>query len=196
MQVMKFYVNGQTISLSEKEVEELVRNAYATKPTKGVRFEVNPEKINRGLFYERRANGVQEWTRQIILHAFKEVDEKNVQYGKTFYTYIPKKTWLCEKVAFLKKVAERDGGHLADGIEQALEWAQRISNGESWSDVCNSPDMAEYYRLVEWTPGKIRRVGGVEKSFTAHSAVHVEKHFFYFLEDKTEDTVPLIIFNK
>ena len=176
MQVMKFYVNGQTISLSEKEVEELVRNAYATKPTKGVRFEVNPEKINRGLFYERRANGVQEWTRQIILHAFKEVDEKNVQYGKTFYTYIPKKTWLCEKVAFLKKVAERDG--------------------ESWSDVCNSPDMAEYYRLVEWTPGQIRRVGGIEKSFTAHSAVHVEKHFFYFLEDKTEDTVPLIIFNK
>ena len=32
---------------------------------------------------------------------------------------------------------------MADWVEQAFEWAQRISNGESWKTICNDADTAK-----------------------------------------------------
>lgn len=35
-------------------------------------------------------------------------------------------------------------------VQQAFEWAQRISNGESWEDVCNKEGNIKYERLIIW----------------------------------------------
>ena len=133
------------------------------RPEEGKWFEVNPQAINQELFQKERDDRRQERTRQLILEAFAEMKSNPGKYGRPFKTMMPEKTWHSKTVANLKELASRLGDHNADWVEQALEWAQRIHNGESWEAVCNRPDTANWYRLVVWKNGYARLFGGSVK---------------------------------
>ena len=52
------------------------------------------------------------------------------------------------------------GDHLADWVEQAMEWAQRIANGEKWETICNQADTIGCYRVIKGKDGRPKFVGG------------------------------------
>lgn len=149
--------------------EQIMRNV--TKPTEGEWFEVKPQDINQKLFRRKRKDEEQERVRKIIIEAFVEMKENPEEYGRSFKTMMPEKTWDSKTVFELKKMACQLGDHNANWVEQALEWAQRIANGESWEAICDDVDTANWYRLVVWKYGYTRRVGG--------SSVDCDKYIFY-----------------
>jgi len=165
-------VNGREMTFSEEELKAILEKHFssetkqvtttkvAQKPTEDEWFEVKPQAIDQKLFAKKRNNNRQEATRQLILKAFAEMKDNPEKYGKNFKTMMPKKTWLSKTVAELKEMACKLGDHNADWVEQALEWAQRIANGEPWKAICNDKDTANWYRLVVWKKGYARFVGG------------------------------------
>lgn len=171
----------------------------ARAPTEGKLFEVKPLRIDRRMFKMPRADPQQEWTRQIIREAFAEVDKHPGRYGSTFYTLIPKiskKKWGGYKViAGLEGYANDLGGLMAEWVEQALEWAQRISNGESWETICNNADTANWHRIVRWQDGYYRSVGGSRINFD-WPASHVDVEWVYRSYDTIHSTVPLVVLKK
>lgn len=194
-------VNGREMTFSEKELIAILEEHFssktttskvAQKPTEDEWFEVNPLTIDQKLFEEKRNNKMQEATRQLILEAFVEMKNNPEKYGKNFKTMIPKKEWESKTVAELKELACKLGDHNADWIEQALEWAQRIANGESWKSICNDADTANWHRLVVWKNGYARLVGGsvdLGENVPASDAVSA-----YFDSDKYLDCgVPLVV---
>ena len=155
--------SGREMTFSEQELIAIVEKHLSSettqqpttakvpqKPTEDEWFEVKPQDIDQKLFEEMKYNPSQERTRQLILEAFEEMEKNPKKYGRNFKTIMPKKTWKFKTVAELKKMARKLGDHNADWVEQALEWAQRIANGESWESVCNDDDTANYHRLVVW----------------------------------------------
>lgn len=133
---------------------------------------VNPLAINRDLFKDAwKADcdfGYREKLRKLIQEAFVELDNNPEKYASPFYIVIPKKDWDDEKsVSELEQYAKDRGGYIADWVEQALTWAQRISNGDIWENVLRTP---HYYtcnqnqngeqRLVKKKPGYYYLVGG------------------------------------
>ena len=91
----------------------------------------------------------------------------------------------------LREIARRLGDHNADRVEQALEWAQRIQNGETWEAVCNNPDHATHRRSVIWNNGYARIVGGGEHHLAPPSKV--DSRDFAFNYRGLEDVVPLLV---
>ena len=163
----------------------------AQKPTEGKYFAVNPNTIPQKYFLEKREDRAQEWTRKIILEAFKKV-KKEPKYAKPFKTMMPKKTWQIKKVIELIGLSQIMGDHTADWVEQALEWAQRIANGETWETICNEPDTANWTRIFIWKTGYPRLVGdsGMINSFLAPSDV---LSYDLDLEDSLRMSVPNIV---
>ena len=157
-------------------------------PIQGDAFDVIPKTINRKLFKKKR-KGKQEQTRRLIVEAFEEVDRNPDKYGKSFKAIIPEKTWTVINLDQAQKIAAQFKGHVADWVEQALVWAQRISNGESWEAICNKPDKAKYYRIVIWKNDHIRMAGGSDKH--NYSAADVCDYDFDLDEDFS-NVVPLI----
>lgn len=166
-------VNGREMTFSEQELIAIVEEhlsskttkqvttaKVAQKPTEDVWFEVKPQTIDQKLFEKKRKDNRQEATRQLILEAFAKMKYNPEKYGKNFKTMMPKKTWSSKTVAQLKAMACELGDHNADWVEQALEWAQRIANGEGWETICNDADTANWYRLVVWKNGDARLIGG------------------------------------
>ena len=164
------------------------------KPTEEEWFEVNPQAIDQSLFKEKRWNYRQEVTRKLIIEAFEMVERYPNKYGRNFKTLIPKKKWgryYSYDAAELNKWARERGGHMADWCEQALEWAQRINNGESWKDVCENPDLANWCRVVIWKDNWTYRIVGGSTSFKV-SASFVSSYSYDF-SHVFNDVVPLIV---
>lgn len=166
-------VNGREMTFSEQELSSILEEHFsskttekamtakvAQKPTEDAWFEVKPQAIDQKLFEKKRNDNRQEATRQLILEAFAEMKNNLEQSGKNFKTMMPQKTWSSKTVAQLKEMASNLGDHNANWVEQALEWAQRIANGESWEAICNDKDTANWYRLVVWKNRYARLVGG------------------------------------
>lgn len=164
----------------------------ALVPTEGKYFEVYPAAINEKLFEEERKDPDQEWTRIIINEALRELKKNNSKYSKRFKTYIPEKTWSSKNIEECEKFAEAKGGHIADWIEQALEWAQRITNGETWKAVCNDSDTTDYDRIIIWKNGHIRTVGGSLKAKKICAASNVDNNNYQY-DTVVNNTVPLIV---
>lgn len=177
---------------NQKETQEQEKKQEKQKTAEGKYFDVIPKDINPKLFSEKREDPTQEWTRQIILEAFANVSQKPEKYAKPFKTMIPKKTWSSKTVKELKEFASNLGNHMADWVEQALEWAQRIANGETWEAVCNQPDTSKWYRLIIWKNGYARNVGGTLNGYYKYSA-SVVSTLDYDLDMKLGQTVPLIV---
>jgi len=199
-------VSGRAMTFSESELIEILENHFANqketdeqkehktmqKPTEGKCFEVNPKAINQKLFSEKRKDSRQEETRQIILEAFIKLSEEPEKYGRSFKTMIPEKTWLSKNVEELKEIANNLGDHMADWVEQALEWAQRIANRDTWEAVCNEADTENLYRLVIWKNGYTRLVGGARKLYDSSPASCVCDND-YNSDYRFYDSVPLVV---
>lgn len=118
------------------------------------------------------------------------------KYAKEFYTMFPEKTWETlewDMAKELEKLAERLGHHMTNWIELSLEWAQRISNGESWEYVCNKADDANWYRLVRWKNGYYRRVGGARKSYDSGAPASGVYYKDYLPESCFKHAVPSVV---
>lgn len=123
----------------------LYKNERTGRPVEGKFFQVDPKTIKRELFNYPREDEKQEWVRQRIIMVLNDsqCDEK------PFKTFYPEKTWEDAKtVEEIKQIAKEAGGQIAFLWQQILEWAQRISNGETWEEVCNKKDNSMWYRLV------------------------------------------------
>lgn len=142
------------------------------------------------------SNPQQEFIRQIIQEAFAEVDKNPEKYASAFYTLMPEKKWNGYKtIAELKAYANDLGGQMADWVEQVLEWAQRLFNGESWEAICNSADTANWYRIILWKYGYYRLVGGsrnINDSSPA-SLVHIRDYNYKY---RFYNIVPLVVLKK
>jgi len=114
------------------------------------------------------------------------------KYGKKFKTMMPKKIWTSKTVEELEQLACKLGNHNADWVEQALEWAQRICNGESWETVCNYADTAKWYRVISWKNGDYRLVGG-SRVFGINIPASNVLHDVYYSSSRVILTVPLVV---
>ncbi len=203
-------VNGREMTFSEEELIAILEEHFGdktskteaqttkgvqtedkkTKPTKtqakGKYFDVIPSSIDRSLFQEKREDKEQEWTRQFILEAFDEVDKHPEEYAKPFKVMVPKKTWESTDLQDLYKLARKLGDHVANWVELALVWAQRISNGDIWEDIIdlrNKLDTEKVcYILFKWKDGtsRIANYKGI------HYMENIECRFLYI-------TMPLVV---
>lgn len=157
-----YYVGGKKMTFSEEEIMGILSEYFSDTVSKTVDviFKINPLEIDRDLFDHEREDYDQEQTRLIIKKAFEELDDQPDMYGRSFETIILEKTWKTETGAGLVKMAKKKGDHLADWVEQAFEWAQKIQNGETWEDLCNENDNSDFYRIVKWYDETYRLVGG------------------------------------
>ncbi len=143
-------------SFKEKNSEKQV----AKTPKEGKWFRVEPKTIKRRLFVNPRENVFEERARKLIVEALKEMDANPKRYKRIFKTTFPVRKWEFCKAKHLKTMAKLKGGHLGNWVEQALEWAQRISNGESWETLCIAPDTSRNFRIIEWEKRVVRLIGG------------------------------------
>ena len=170
MAKMTFVVNRQEMTFSERQLVNVLEEYFdgkartvkePPKPTEGEWFDVKPRDIDQKLFENKRKDPNQEITRRLILDAFYLMNKYPQRYGKNFRTMMPKReSSHIKSVAEFKEIAKRKGDRIANWIEQAFEWAQRIQNGELWETICNCADTANWYRLVEWKNGYVHMVGG------------------------------------
>ncbi|MBQ2835949.1 MAG: hypothetical protein IJE68_03860 [Clostridia bacterium] len=189
--VENFKVTEEQIANKEGHASKVTRT-----PTEGELFEVKPQEIDRSLFQKERSIEEQEKTRRLIQKAFTEVEKHPEKYASEFYTLIPVKNWYGRKsVAELKAYAIELGGLMADWVEQALEWAQRISNGETWFAICNMGESASCYRAIVAENGGVQLVGA-SQSFNC-SIPASEIHDMEYDSDMVfEETVPLVVIKK
>ena len=186
--VVSFNVTEEQITKEECHASDL-----AQTPSEGKLFEVNPLEIDRSKFEKPMSNRKQEWTRQIIQEAFAEVDKHPEKYASAFYTLMPEKKWNGLKtVAELNAYANDLDGQMADWVEQALEWAQRLFNGESWETICNNADTAYWYRVILWKNGCYRLVGGSRNININYPASDVGNRGYYS-NDRIIGAVPLVV---
>jgi len=203
-------VNGRDMTFTEQELTAIVEKHFSTQNMEQVNgsrevqaqrenkcLRVKPLTIDQRVFERKREDPKQEWLRQEILKAFSElkVNPERCKYGQPFKTWLPPKTWDAKKQVYaLDALACTEGDHMADGFEQAFEWAQRIANGESWEAVCNEPDTADYYRIIrDWyNPDKFRVVGGSVECGDKRPAFHISNEYFE-AHQAVKDVVPLIV---
>lgn len=199
-------VNGRKMTFSKKELVTILEKHFssetthkvstakvAEKPTEGEWFEVKPQSINQKLFKKKRRDKSQEGTRQLILEAFDEMKNNPEKYGRNFKTMMPKKTWGTISIDELKEMACKLGDHNADWVEQALEWAQRIANGETWKAICNDKDTANWYRLVINDKGYPWFIGGSANNGDEYSASDIDFYDYFVSFRNCQNTVPLVV---
>ena len=200
-------VKGQEMTFSESELIAIVEKHFDSEstnpesetssqtvqgPKEGEWFGVNPTYIDQSLFKEMRKDVKQEKTRRLIVKAFQTVEYNPEKYGKPFETMMPSRTWSTKFIQELEEMAKRIGDGNADWVEQALEWAQRIDNGETWEAVCNDIDTAMFQRLIVWKDSSFRRVGGSRKYEFNYPTSEVGDES-YDSDDLISDAVPLIV---
>lgn len=198
-------VKGRKMTFSEQELTDIVEKYLSNEtnlqipkvkvvqiPTEDAWFEVRPQEIDQKLFEKERENKRQEETRQIILEAFIEMKRNPKKYGRNFKTMMPKKEWPYKTIRCLKEIACKLGDHNANWVEQALEWAQRIANGESWEVICNDRPTTNWYRLVEWKDGYYRLIGGGVDDNYRRPASYVYTHGYHD-NCYLYSTVPLVV---
>ncbi len=161
-------------------------------PTEGEWFVVNLNTINKNLFKREKKDPQQERTRQLIREALDVVRKNPTKYPAEFKVIMPEKNWKKKSISQLKQVACELGDHAADWVEQALVWAQRISNGESWKKVCNDPDNANWYRLIAWKDNYWRFVGGSQKAKDESPSSFVY-HYNYWGRMHIKNAIPLVV---
>ena len=198
MSKIRVFVDGREIILSEQDLNTILEEHFFSKNAvdvgikEGQWFEVKPQEIDWSLFEEARKDYKQEQTRLLILEAYKEMKKNPEKYRKNFETLIPKKKYTVKTVTEIKEMASEFGGYIANWVEQAIEWAQRIENGESWEVICNLKDTAKWNRLVVWRNGYARMIGGASKVSDHDPASNVDGRDYYD-NGNLDHVVPLIV---
>lgn len=208
---MKVMLYGKEHDFSEEELVSILEDHFerqameadfidtvTSTPAEGCWFIVRPKLINRSIFEEKREDIKQENVRQEILKAFDEMHKYPEKYSEPFKTLYPTRPWSKKKSKTLKELrnmAKIIGDDVADETQQALEWAQRIFNGESWEMVCNNPDNARSYRAIKTRYYGMYLLVGGSKDAQVNSKVepaHVlQENYMYF--EKVGCTVPLVV---
>ena len=161
------------------------------KILKGKEFKVDPLSIDKSLFLVERRDKRQEKTRLFILMALDQVEQNPEKYSKVFYKVTPKKYWISKTIEELIKVPSKLGGNITDWVEEALSWAQRITNGETWRAVCNDADTEDWCRLIKWMDGTYRIVGSSRFGKVGLAASNV-RNYAYVLSKELEYVVPSV----
>lgn len=186
----------------EEIPQEYENDEVIPKPKEGELFEVRPDEIDRSRFEEPLEDKMQEKTRQLIREAFSEADKYPEVYKKSFFTLIPKRTW-DDRVTFgeLAEYAKELGGEIATWVHQALEWAQRIINGESWEDLCNKTFEVKSERAILWKNGNYKVVGegicvDAEADLYIWPAASICKSDWIHSNIECRHIVPLVVIEK
>lgn len=192
-----FNLDGRTKNLTPEELNTILGTYFASQakpepPRVGQWFKVTPSEIDEQLFAEKRKYKKQEMVRLLILDAFEEIKKVPEIYGGPFETLIPEKTWDSKTGEELEIIASGFGNGIACWVEQALEWAQRIANGETWNALCNRPDISNWYRLILWKDGKLRMIGGSKVDRNKEPSAYVVNCKFV-KSNVFNLTVPLIV---
>lgn len=155
---------------------------------------VKPLDIEQKLFQKPRKNQRQEGLRQLILESFVELNRRPEVFGRPFTIISPSKTWNGgKKVCELKEISNSIGDHMANWIEQALDWAYQISKSKrNWEKLSNCPDESECFRLIDWKDGCARLMGGSSYTQQTHTMTDIFS-VSYGLEEEIYDTVPAVV---
>ena len=175
----------------DKTTKKITTKKVIQGPTEGRWFDVNPLEIDQTLFQQKRNDWKQEPIRKLILQAFDAVNKNPEKYGRKFKTMMPYKNWCSKTPKELEQLACELGDHNADLVEQALEWAQRIYNGESWQTVCNNRDTAKWARLITSQGGYLYVGGWLSESYGYPASFINELYFLFF--HTTNTAVPLVV---
>lgn len=188
------FTEQELIAILEKyfSSEAAEQSNVAQKPTEDEWFDVKPHSMDQKLFEKEREDDKQEQTRKSILEAFEAMKKYPRKYGENFKTMVPKKTRQLITLKGLKEIAEQKGDHIADEVEQALEWAQRIVNGESWETICNDIDNSNCNRAIICRDGRARTVGRSLHEWSTNAASYVSECVLSEL-CTYENVVPLIV---
>lgn len=170
-------VFGRERTFSENELVAILESHFsnATKPKSKNKKNVNRctvdlKSINRNLFVTPRKDKNQEKVRKLIQEAFSEADSNPEKYNQPFETSVPDMDIICYTQSKLIVLAYDSGDHMADWVEQALVWAQKISDGQSWESICNYPDTSKNRRMIIWKNGNYAIVGSYHDSVSICSA--------------------------
>lgn len=145
----------------ELQTKNALQINVAKKPTEGILFEIKCSKILNARFERPTGNKRQENVWETIQEAIIEARNNPIRYPSLFYTLIPEKMEEGYKTEEKHRAyAKKCGGQMANWVEQHLEWAQRILNGETWNDLCCNDEKLKWSRAVIWKDGKIKYVGG------------------------------------
>ena len=156
-------------------------------------FSVDYKTIDVKLFEEEREYG--ESARRLILEAFEEVRKNPGKYAKVFLAKIPKKIEYAEKsYEDIAALLSEKNQHIADWVELALIWAQRITNGEKWEVLyMDCYNVSPYERFVIWKDGKIAIVGGSSSPYSLGNPEKYISPIFEFPCMENRHRVPVII---
>ena len=210
---MKIRLYGKEVDFSEEQLVAILEEHFERKsmeaafidtvtevPSEGSWFIVKPKSIDQRLFEGKREDARQENVRSQILKAFEEM-RRHPEMAEPFKTLYPARPWTKHKGKTLKELhnmAKLIGEDEANETQQALEWAQRISNGETWEEVCNTPDKAHSYRVIQTKyPGMYAIIGGSTDAEpkTKVEVSHVLQETFMYYE-KVGCAVPLVVSHK
>ena len=190
---VKIECNEQIAQVIKQEEKGHMKVAKVERKLKEVKwFEVDWDTINKTLFKRVKEDFQQEIAREMICEAFKEVRSKPEKYLRKFKVMIPEKVWRKKSITKLKVLASEFGDHAADWIEQALVWAQKISNGESWEKVCNDPDTEKWYRIIGWKNSMWKLIGGSTELEDQNPSTFIY-YYNYPATMKVTNAVPLIV---
>lgn len=186
-------VSGREMTFSEEELSAIVEKYLGQKsPAPDIWFEVFPLAINQELF-QKKANGTwPEIARNLILEAFEEMKCNPDRYARNFKAMFPgeKVGGVTNGIGTQKKFASEKGDHTANWVEQALIWAQRISNGETWDSLDAPEEEGIRPRLIVWKSGAERYVGG---TLCGRPQSHISIHRKLGSTPIHKMSVPLII---
>ena len=167
-------INGREKTFDEKELVDILKKHYdedvirikMPKEAIGVEIhEVIPEDINRKLFEEKRIDEVEESARNFILYALENLDRKPSKYGKPFKTIIYMSKFENMTLGDVCDFTKKYGDYLANTIDQGLEWAYRITMGETWESVCKDVNRG-WYKMVQHENRYFFMYQGAEKKST------------------------------
>jgi len=166
---------------SEQKTDEITPKLTKVHepPNEDVWFEVNPQTINLELFNEERSDYSQEKMRQLILQALEQVQKNPQRYNRKFKTMFPVKHWDYKSAKELEEIAKKLGNHLTNQFELALEWAQKITNGQSWDEVNKD---SYYYRLISWntdSDDKIKFAQVIDNSCIVLTSASDDPYYFF-----------------
>lgn len=160
-------VCGREVEVSGAEIVEALVHYHKSQNsiTEGKWIKVVPEWICEGLFSTPRESREEEQLRRKIVVALAEA-KKNEKYKKTFYFLVPKEP---ENKTFNQILADAKKENLAimDWVWQGLEWAFRITQGESWENICLNPDTSSWFRVIKSKESTYEVWGGARR-LSAH----------------------------
>lgn len=158
---------------------------------KGEWFEVDPKTIKRELFF-KEVNEIDEKARKLICEAFEEMKKKPYKYARKFKVRIPERvTYYDKRFSEIMDSLSEKKQHIADWVELALVWAQRISNGETWSSL--RMNVSLYQLFIIGKNGKIATVGGSALPYVHYYRGHHIIQTSLSLNVTNRGAIPIIV---